>query len=213
VRWEQAIRRDLILNRQRFFAEHNLDGLLRGDSKTRAEANALAVQWGWLLPSEVRKRENLNPVPGIDERAMQLTPGLTAPSKSVGRAGPSSPAVVGYLRLLVRDAAARVVRKEVATLGKLAESGKDWEAGVRSFYVDHAEFVARVLRVPDADAERYAQGRAETLIEHGPIGLDGFETDTVDELTAQTLDRAALVSDLVDLAHAKSEPLQLETAA
>jgi hypothetical protein len=215
VRWEQAIRRDLIINTARFFAEHNIDGLLRGDSKTRAEAYALAVQWGWLTRAEVRKRENLNPIPGLDEplTPLNMQQGGRRGTDPVpnNRAGgsPSSPAVVSYLRVLVRDAAGRVVRKETAALSKLAESGRDWETGVRDFYVEHAEFVARILRVPDVDAERYAQDRAEHLIQVGPIGLDGFETDTVESLTAATLDRAHDVSTLVDLAYAKSAPLQL----
>lgn len=221
VNWEQVIRRDLILNKARFFAEHNLDGLLRGDAKTRSEAYSLAIMWGWMTRAEVRQRENLNPIPGLEE---PLVPGnmivgadgvpRTLPA---GASLPSSPAVVSYLRVLVRDAASRVVRKETAMLAKLAErtggTGDDWRTGVRALYVEHAEFVARLLRVPDEAAERYCAGRAERFIESGPIGLDEFDTPTVESLTAGTLDRVGVVRDLMSLTLANNDSLRLPEAA
>lgn len=49
-----------------WFAEHVLEGLLRGDPKSRAEFYASGVQNGWMLRSEPRERENLPPIPGLD---------------------------------------------------------------------------------------------------------------------------------------------------
>lgn len=49
-----------------FFA-HTIDGLLRGDAKSRNEAYAIGVQNGWLSRNEVRALENMNPVDGLDE--------------------------------------------------------------------------------------------------------------------------------------------------
>lgn len=71
VMWEQAISRSLLgpIGRQQFFAEHSLDGLLRGDSKNRAEFYQLGIESGWLLRSEVREKENLPTVEGIDNAA------------------------------------------------------------------------------------------------------------------------------------------------
>lgn len=43
--------------------EHDLNGLLRGDIKTRYEAFAKARQWGWLNVDEIREFENMNPLP------------------------------------------------------------------------------------------------------------------------------------------------------
>lgn len=54
-----------------WYAEHTLEGLLRGDSAARAEFYAKAVQWGWMVRNEVRQRENLEPIEGLDE---PLTP-------------------------------------------------------------------------------------------------------------------------------------------
>ena len=69
VMWEQAISRSLLgpIARQRYFAEHSLDGLLRGDSTNRAEFYKLGIESGWLLPSEARRLENLPTVEGIDD--------------------------------------------------------------------------------------------------------------------------------------------------
>ena len=54
-----------------WYTEHTLEGLLRGDSAARAEFYAKAVQWGWMVRNEVRQRENLEPIDGLDD---PLTP-------------------------------------------------------------------------------------------------------------------------------------------
>lgn len=66
VAWEQGIRRDLIMRRDDFFAEHNVGGLLRGDLKARYDAYAQARNWGWLSVNDIRSLENLNPIPEGD---------------------------------------------------------------------------------------------------------------------------------------------------
>lgn len=59
-RWEQAIRRDLIFAKSRFFPKFVLQGLLRGDAKSRAEFYSSAIQNGWMNRNEVRLLEDLN---------------------------------------------------------------------------------------------------------------------------------------------------------
>jgi HK97 family phage portal protein len=54
----------------------NLDGLLRGDIKTRYEAHKVGIQNGFITPNEARKKENMNPIDGLDTTWMQLN---TAP--------------------------------------------------------------------------------------------------------------------------------------
>jgi HK97 family phage portal protein len=77
VAWEQAIRRDLIVARERYFAEFALDGLLRGDSAARSAYYQGGIQNGWLARNEARLLENLNPLPGLDE---PLVPQNMAPA-------------------------------------------------------------------------------------------------------------------------------------
>ena len=55
------------LARARYLVEHNVEGLLRGDSKTRAEFYSSGIKDGWMLKSEARKLENLPALPGVDD--------------------------------------------------------------------------------------------------------------------------------------------------
>lgn len=73
VRWEQAIRRDLIgpLERASITAEFQIDGLLRGDLPSRYTAYAQGRQGGWLSVNDVRRLENMNE---IDEGDIYLEP-------------------------------------------------------------------------------------------------------------------------------------------
>jgi HK97 family phage portal protein len=207
VRWEQAIRRDLILNPSRFFAEHNLEGLLRGDFKTPMEGYQIAVLTGWMTPEEVRIKENMNPEPDNSEllRPLNMTTQQGAPQNTtgpqpqrqaaLGESGQPNATVLNYLRILVRDGAARVVRKEVATLTALSKkaSGEEWRAGVRDFYREHAEFVERILRIPAATAQRYCESRSTRILERGPSAIDDPETVTIADLTETALDKSALL--------------------
>lgn len=61
VRWEQAIARALLSAEERtiYFARFNVDGLLRGDYKSRMEGYAVGRQNGWLSTNDIRKLEDL----------------------------------------------------------------------------------------------------------------------------------------------------------
>jgi len=69
VAWEQAVAKQLLTEagRRSYFAEHQVEGLLRGDSANRAAFYSSGIASGWLLPSEARRLENLPAIPGLDE--------------------------------------------------------------------------------------------------------------------------------------------------
>lgn len=69
VRWEQAMNRDLLTpaERDKYFFEFLIDGLLRGDFKTRMDGYQIGIQNGIWSPNEVREKENFNPREGGDE--------------------------------------------------------------------------------------------------------------------------------------------------
>lgn len=71
VRWEQHMSWKLLRPQERkvLFAEFNLDGLLRGDTKSRMEAYAVMRNIGAINADEIREKENMNPIGG---RAGQL---------------------------------------------------------------------------------------------------------------------------------------------
>lgn len=66
VRWEQAISEVLLLDSDRdsHYAMFSVDGLLRGDSKTRSEALAIRRQNGVINANEWRDLEDMDPIPG-----------------------------------------------------------------------------------------------------------------------------------------------------
>ena len=65
VRWEQAISRSLLDESERliYFAKFNVDGLLRGDYKSRMEGYAIGRQNGWLSINDIRRLEDMSLVP------------------------------------------------------------------------------------------------------------------------------------------------------
>lgn len=67
----------------RTYVKLNVDGLLRGDFKTRMEGYAAGVQNGILMPNEARDREEMGAAPGGDQLYLQgATVPLTASGKS-----------------------------------------------------------------------------------------------------------------------------------
>lgn len=68
--WEESCERALLgpIARKRYFIEHNVEGLLRGDSSNRAQFYQAGISAGWLLKSEARTLENLPAIEGIDEQ-------------------------------------------------------------------------------------------------------------------------------------------------
>jgi HK97 family phage portal protein len=74
-RLEQAMEKKLLTVKDRLEGisiEFNLEGLLRGDSTARSAFYQSALSNGWMTINEVRRLENLPPVPGGDEPRMQM---------------------------------------------------------------------------------------------------------------------------------------------
>lgn len=65
VRWEQAIFQQLIFSND-IFAEFAVEGLLRGDIKSRYDAYSVGRNWGWLSVNDIRALENMNPIDAGD---------------------------------------------------------------------------------------------------------------------------------------------------
>ncbi len=193
-RWEQAISRDLIIAPDRYFAEHNLDGLNRGDLLGRYQAYAIGRQWGWLSTNDIRRRENMNPIPGGDDdylTPLNMTSGADGQARVIEWAPRPSAEAVQRLALMARDAAARAVRKESAAIAKLAErtggEGPEWRAGVQAFYQEHADFVARLLRIPDEAALEYAARQANLVLAQGAAALEDADLERITPLTRLAL--------------------------
>ena len=79
VAWEQAIAAKCLTDagRRTYFAEHQVEGLLRGDSANRAAFYSSGIADGWLMRSEARKLENLKVIDGIDDAPKAPAPSAT----------------------------------------------------------------------------------------------------------------------------------------
>ncbi|MDO4689522.1 MAG: phage portal protein, partial [Plesiomonas sp.] len=72
VNIEQEIARCLLGDDEDYFAEFSVEGLLRADSAGRAAYYTTALQNGWMSRNDVRRLENLPPIPGGDIHTVQL---------------------------------------------------------------------------------------------------------------------------------------------
>lgn len=146
VRIEQTANRDLLSSdeKRRYYVQHTVEGLLRGDTKARYEAYGSAITDGWMNRNEVRRLENLNPIDGLDDFLVPMN--MTEQG-------------------LAKNLAGVLARAEIKALtiesGKQSlESFKDW---LPSFYGRHAERLVNELMVPPAVAESYAATRIEEI--------------------------------------------------
>lgn len=92
TRWEQTIWRWLVKPTDigRIHAEHNLDGLLRGDSASRATFMTTLVNSGQRTVNEMRRLDNMPPLPGGDVATRQSQ---NVPITELGNKNPANSGV------------------------------------------------------------------------------------------------------------------------
>ena len=64
-RWEQNLVRSLLTTdeKKKYFIKFNVDGLLRGDFKSRMSGYAIGRQNGWYSANDIRELEDMNKIP------------------------------------------------------------------------------------------------------------------------------------------------------
>jgi len=172
-RIEEALNARVLLERDRqtFFYEHLMDGLLRGDIQTRYEAYVKAITNGFMSRNEVRERENMNPRKGLDDMLQQAN--LTTVTTSTGGNGSDPPG--NALEPLWRDAVARVMKREAGDLGGVlkrfhAKGQKEaFTKWLDQFYgVDHPAFMKKQFQpIIDAQSRLFGiqdDGRMEKFV-------------------------------------------------
>jgi HK97 family phage portal protein len=77
ARWEQSLCRSLLTEREQInlFIRFNLDGLMRGDYKTRMEGYAIARQNGFMSANDIRELEDMNRISDADGGNLYLING------------------------------------------------------------------------------------------------------------------------------------------
>jgi HK97 family phage portal protein len=91
-RCEQRVTREVV-NMHGQVAEFALDHLLRGDTSERYSSYATAIQWGWMTRNEVRLKENMQTITGLDEplQPMNDVMGGAAIDPATGQIVPGKP--------------------------------------------------------------------------------------------------------------------------
>jgi len=181
VRWEQSVDRDMIFE-DNVYVEHLMDALLRGNTLERAQADQIYVNSGVKTRNEVRRQENLNPLPGLDEPLTPLnmertgaaaTPAKTSaparrPQKGKSDEDEEEAAAPRRLQLIVRNVARSVAHQEtnqiVAYAAKLAgKPAAAWSDWLHSFYEGFVATVATRLELEPSIARSYTERRREQL--------------------------------------------------
>lgn len=147
VRWEGELNRKLLGDD--LFCEFLVDGLLRGDTKSRYEAYRTGITSGFLSRNEVRSWENLNPEDGLDDFLIQ-----TSNMGPVGQpAIEPSETESQSLQLadnLVLEAHDRVLRKECAAVNRAIKRYVDtgnsgaFIAWLDTFYAEYEAEIAEI---------------------------------------------------------------------
>jgi len=108
---------------------------------------------------------------------------------------------IEQLGIYVREAAARMTRKEVAAMQRAAKRATDsdrdgWEAVVREFYAGHVGLVQQTLHIPRPAAQAYCDGQVLTVTEDRHLPWDAWAAwsiDTLSDLAMTNMDKTPLV--------------------
>ena len=106
-RYEECINAQLLTMEERkkgYYVEFKIDGLLRGDQKSRADAYAVGRQWGWLSVNDIRRLENMKPIG--PEGDIYLTPSNMIDSRKI-----NDPAASNHYERLVEEIAAMIAER------------------------------------------------------------------------------------------------------
>lgn len=172
VRWEQALNYKIFTPRERkeFFVEHLVDGLLRGDSKSRAEALATLRQNGIINADEWREIENMNPQEGGTGKVYlvngnMLPISVAGAKKAQGQSTERNLPVaekrdfshadryrlMKVFQPLFHEAGTRIVRREKADIARAAAKMVDEQNMVpfnnwlETFYQESHEWITRIM--------------------------------------------------------------------
>lgn len=163
VRWEAAIQSSLFTQaeRQQYFAEHIIDGLLRGDVKTRWEAYIKGIQNGVYSANDVRELENKNPLPGdlgnkyyMPLNMVEVTDQKPPPietnqqkRKRVKRSATARKRIGESFHALFEEVALSLVRRERADVMRAVRkflttrNKADFDVWLQDFYAEHRGLV------------------------------------------------------------------------
>ncbi|NDD52962.1 phage portal protein [bacterium] len=200
VRLEQEFNRKLFTQGP-FFCEHLVDGLLRGDIASRYNAYAIGRNWGWLSADDVRRMENLNPLPDGQGESYLIPTNMMRANQPAPETPPqeqppaATPAARSAHREAIRDAAQRMVAIENNSMRRQAPKGvaafRVWADG---FFDKQANRMSQAL-TPSTRA--YMESVGDDRDTDGIIA--GIITRHLSDLRIQLADAQASDSDLASV--------------
>jgi HK97 family phage portal protein len=188
--WEFGINDQLILNPVRFFARFTREAFVRSKFFERWQGHVMAVNAGIVSVDEVRSIEDMNKRGGKanelrEPQNITGKPTAAATGDGAASAPPASPSAAdggSKATAIAQASAARVLRKEVLEVRKLAvrhqADGDAFAIAVAAFYASHVALVADALQMSRVDAERYCAGQAAQMVTGDWLAvLDVWKTD------------------------------------
>jgi HK97 family phage portal protein len=163
VNIEQAIHKSLLSDKERktHYVQFSVDGLLRGDIKTRYEAYNIAIQTGLRNRDEIRDLEDLNPIPNGEGKIFLQPLNMVKvgeekkPDQKDARS--LDKAREGLLKLL-DEQIKRAMRKDCEAIRKAINAGT-LDDFIPTFKDKRADFLAKLIRnVGTAYAGLYSEG-------------------------------------------------------
>jgi HK97 family phage portal protein len=124
VKWEQWMGLCLLGGRKNLFVRFVAQALMRGDFATRMEGYQKGRYSGWMSGNDIRQLEDMNPVDGLDTiwQPVNMTDALNpAPAAMNANLARCATRLVTACMPAITQAATRIVAREVADLGRLAE--------------------------------------------------------------------------------------------
>ncbi len=141
-RWELALWIKILSEQDKrdgLFFSHVVEGLLRGDLKTRSEAYTSFWNTGVMSINEIRRLENMNPVDGGDTHFVPMN--FTSLENAQNQTQTNA---------VINDISSRLARREIKELEKHAKHAeKDmprFKAWLDDFYIKHDEHIADTVR-------------------------------------------------------------------
>tara|TARA_Y100000401_G_scaffold117519_1_gene126833 strand:- start:20333 stop:21976 length:1644 start_codon:yes stop_codon:yes gene_type:complete len=159
VKWEQELKRKVFGLQSNFFAEFQLDGLLRGDTISRYQAYKVGREAGFLSVNEIRSLENMNPVEGGDRYIEPLNyQAVGEPDTDVVDSPGTEDRTREVFNSVLSDATSRMMRVE-------------------------SQAIKRALNKHDGQPADFVEWLAEFRVKHKRVVLSTF-TPIVDSVAA-----------------------------
>jgi hypothetical protein len=151
-----------------YYTEFLREALLRGDIGSRYTAYAVGRQNGWLSANDIRRRENMNPLPG-EQGDIYLVPMNMVPADQAGETNQvggdesvqddeeGKRAIVEAHRPLLLDLCGRIVRRVVGEMRTARRKGDGWATVAGVLGAEAESHMVHVL-TPAAVAYHVAMG-------------------------------------------------------